>query len=124
MKGMDSLLRDGDYILQEKEPQTIVDIDALLQSLYISVVVPKGSFSLNKRLGSNAFKLKPAKSGDLLKFKFEFDRVLRGVLLDFDDVQLQSIKYITEDDKAKVKLELLVEKEKRELDFEFERRVD
>ncbi|GHV30790.1 hypothetical protein FACS189481_5430 [Clostridia bacterium] len=121
MKRMDSLLRDGDYVLLGDEPQTIVDADALLQSLYISITVPKGSFCLNKELGSNSFKLKPAKSGDLIKFKFEFERILRKALFDFDDVHLQSIRYITTDDKVKVKLDLLIEKEKRELDFEFER---
>jgi hypothetical protein len=122
---MDSLLKNGDYVLQNGEPQTITDADALLQSLYISVVVPKGSFSLNKKLGSNSFKLKPAKFGDLLEFKFKFERILRGVLLDFDDIQLQNIRYITTDDKVKVKLDLFIEEEeKRELDFEFERSVD
>jgi hypothetical protein len=113
---MDSRLQNGDYVLEGTGIQTIVDVDALIQSLYLSLVIPRGSFSLNEELGSNILKLK---AGALKNFKFEFERILREVFFDFNDVMLQRIRYVDEEERITAQIDVLVDEEVRTLDFEF-----
>jgi hypothetical protein len=118
---MDSKLENGDYVLEGEGLQTICDVDALIQSLYLSLVIPKGSFALNKELGSDIFELRAT---PFENFKFEFERILREVLLDFDDVLLQEVEYVDEEGRIVAKINVLVDDERRTLDFEFKKGVN
>jgi hypothetical protein len=79
-------------------------------------MVPRGSFSLNKSLGSNLKRWK----GGLTSFKFEFERTLRNILLNYDDVYSIPVEYVKEDGKIEVKLKVFVAGEARTLNLEFE----
>jgi hypothetical protein len=109
---MDSLLVDGDFARDVDGLKTITGADAVKQSLYFALVTPKGSFVLNRELGSELPK-------NLTLFKFEFARTIKRILLNYNDVFLSGVEYGTQDGRIKVRLVVLVGEETRDLDLDF-----
>jgi hypothetical protein len=63
---MDALIKNGDFALdQGKRPMAIKGIEELIQRALFRLMIPKGSFELDKSLGSELYRLKYAINGDI-----------------------------------------------------------
>lgn len=97
----------------------MVDIETIINNIYIAILLPKGSFELNKNLGSELPNL-DFNTDALELFNVKFSKIIKEVLSNFDNVRYKDLKIDIEHKIVIVEVEILLEKgiKTRELKFQ------
>lgn len=69
----------------------MMDIETIINNIYVAILLPKGSFELNKNLGSELPNL-DFNTDDLELFNIKFSKIVKETLNDFDNVSYKSLK--------------------------------
>lgn len=97
----------------------MMDIETIVNNIYIAILVPKGSFELNQKLGSELPNL-DFNTDDLELFNVKFSKIVKEALNKFDNVRYKNLKIDIEHKIVIVEVEILLEKgiKTRELKFQ------
>ena len=69
----------------------MVDIETIINNIYIAILLPKGSFELNKNLGSELPNL-DFNTDDMELFNIKFSKIVKEALNNFDNVSYKNLK--------------------------------
>jgi phage baseplate assembly protein W len=94
---MQALIRNGDFVLDNNNHIiNISGIDEIVQEILLSLMIPKGSFFLDKNLGSNLYNLKFACNSDINQ---EVSIIIGKALENFADVSVCNFECSLSDEK-------------------------
>ncbi|MBQ3876215.1 MAG: hypothetical protein II796_01625 [Oscillospiraceae bacterium] len=97
----------------------MIDIETIVDNIYIAMLLPKGSFELDKNFGSELPNL-DFNTGDLELFNIKFSKIVKETLNDFDNVSYKSLKTDVEHKIVIVEVEILLEKETKIIELKFQ----
>lgn len=96
-----------------------MDIETIVNNIYIAILVPKGSFELNQKLGSELPNL-DFNTDDLELFNVKFSKIVKEALNKFDNVRYKNLKIDIEHKIVIVEVEILLEKEMKTREIKFQ----
>lgn len=97
----------------------MMDIETIVNNIYIAILVPKGSFELNQKLGSELPNL-DFNTDDLELFNVKFSKIVKEALNKFDNVRYKNLKIDIEHKIVIVEVEILLEKEMKTREIKFQ----
>ena len=97
----------------------MMDIETIVNNIYIAILVPKGSFELNQKLGSELPNL-DFNTDDLELFNVKFSKIVKEALNKFDNVRYKNLKIDIEHKIVIVEVEILLEKEIKTREIKFQ----
>lgn len=97
----------------------MMDIETIINNIYIAILLPKGSFELNKNLGSELPHL-DFNTDDLELFSIKFSKIVKEILNNFDNVSYKSLKIDAEHKIVTIEIEILLEKATKIQELKFQ----
>ena len=97
----------------------MVDIETIINNIYIAILLPKGSFELNKNLGSELPNL-DFNTDDLELFNIKFSKIVKEALNNFDNVRYKNLKIDIEHRIVTLQVAVLLEKELKTRELKFQ----
>lgn len=97
----------------------MIDIETIINNIYIAILLPKGGFELNKNLGSELSNL-DFNTDDLELLNVKFNKIVKEALNNFNNVSYKSLKIDVQHRTVVVEVAILLEKEIKTQELKFQ----
>ncbi|MGN1034103.1 MAG: hypothetical protein ACI4PK_00670 [Oscillospiraceae bacterium] len=97
----------------------MMDIETIINNIYIVILLPEGSFELNKKLGSELPNL-DFNTDDMELLKIKFSKIGKEALNNFDNVRYKDLKIGIEHKIVTLQAAVLLEKELKTHELKFQ----